>query len=62
MKSMGIGNIRKYYNSSFEDNDQIEVVKDSWTIEISLKELHDQFFTKFPAKMYELFTKPNIFS
>jgi hypothetical protein len=31
-KSMGIGNLKRYYSHIYEDNDEIEVIKDSWAI------------------------------
>jgi hypothetical protein len=39
----------------------MEAVKDSWAIDIPLKDLHTRFFTKFPSRMYELFAKNTIF-
>ena len=32
LKSMGIGNIRKFYSQVYEDTDDIEVVKDTWAL------------------------------
>lgn len=60
-KSMGIGSIRRFYSSAYEESSEIEAVKDCWAIEIGLKELHNRFFSQFPTRMYELFTKPSIF-
>jgi hypothetical protein len=60
-KNMGIGSVRKFYSSSYDESEETEVVKDSWAIEIGLKELHCKFFTRFPARMYELLVRPGIF-
>lgn len=58
---MLIGNLRRFYSPAYEDGDEIEAVKDSWAIEIPIKDLHKNFFSKFPSRMYEIFTKPLIF-
>ena len=56
---MLIGSVRHFYGLSEED--EIEVIKDTWAIEVKLKTLHEVFFSQFPERMYELLVKPLIF-
>ena len=60
-KNMAIGNLKEFYSNAYESDNQIQVVKDTWALEIPLKVLHDTFFMIYPERMYELFIKPVIF-
>lgn len=43
-RNMLIGNMKKVYCSWYDLEDKIEVLKDTWAVEVPLKLLHEQFF------------------
>jgi hypothetical protein len=60
-RGMGIGNIRPFYSSAYEEQDEIEVVKDTWAVEIGIKALHAEFFSRFPHRLTEALMRSPIF-
>ena len=47
-KGMGVSKIRSFLDSQLDEGEEIEVVKDSWVIEIGWQQLLEGLFSAYP--------------